>query len=396
MSRRWLVLVACATACASTEVLDGSGPPDESRGVPEPGPSLDGGLDAAREVDACPDADCEYFPEVCSPDSLCPNGPFDSTPSGDGLDPLLMINVIRGRSTSDIWAAGAMGAIAHFDGPFWTRSDLGSRETLKALWLLDSGEVTFGTFSRTYTRGLEVGDAGAGASAGGWTLGVPAIPPDLRPTQVQLGSTWSAPGSKWLWCAATPIFQGSGLWRMRRSPEAVLAVEAGGAADVCSVEPCGRMNSIHGASANELWAVGEVGSAVRITGADGDSPVIQGFNTQTWNALNGVWAASPTDVWAVGAGGTVRHYTGDAMLWETVAGVPTNEVLRAISGSSSSDIWAVGDAGIVLHYDGKSWSRVKVAGLGPRRPDFTTVWVAAPGHVWVGAQGVILSLGGKP
>ena len=63
--------------------------------------------------------------------------------------------------------------------------------------------------------------------------------------------------------------------------------------------------------------------------------------------------------------------------------------------SISTDVWAVGDEGVVLRYDGKSWSRVKVAGLGAERPNLTAVWVAAGGHVWVGGEGVVLSLRGK-
>jgi hypothetical protein len=39
---------------------------------------------------------------------------------------------------------------------------------------------------------------------------------------------------------------------------------------------------------------------------------------------------------------------------------------------------------------------VKVAGLGELRPDLYAVWSSAPGHVWIGGQGVVLSLGGKP
>ena len=157
-----------------------------------------------------------------------------------------------------------------------------------------------------------------------------------------------------------------------------------------------QVKSVHGASADDLWAVGEVGTAVRILDADGDTPSVKPANTQTSNALNVAWVASTSDAWAVGANGTIRHYTGDPVLWDVVSDVPTQGVLRAVWGSSSTDIWAVGDAGVVLHYDGKSWSRVKIAGLGTRRPNLTTVWVPAPGHVWVGGHGVILSLGGKP
>ncbi|MDF2693089.1 MAG: hypothetical protein K0S65_1472, partial [Labilithrix sp.] len=97
-----------------------------------------------------------------------------------------------------------------------------------------------------------------------------------------------------------------------------------------------------------------------------------------------------------GASGTLRHYVGGPLAWDTVPASPTTADLNAVWGSSSSDVWAVGNAGVVLHYDGKSWSRVKVAGLGRRRPTLTAVWAPLPGRVWIGGQGVFLSLGGKP
>ena len=124
-------------------------------------------------------------------------------------------------------------------------------------------------------------------------------------------------------------------------------------------------------------------------------PTVEVSNPLTWLTLNGVWAVSDTEAWAVGAQGTIIHNVGAAFDWE-VAQVPTRAHLYAVAGSSSSDIWAVGDQGVVLHYDGTTWSRVKVAGMGPRRPDLRAVWVPEPGKVWIGGQGVLLSLGDKP
>jgi hypothetical protein len=142
--------------------------------------------------------------------------------------------------------------------------------------------------------------------------------------------------------------------------------------------------------------VGVRGAAFHVTGAQSETPTITAFDSQTWAALEGVWAASATDVWAVGGAGTIRHYTGDAVSLDVVDDVPTTEDLHGVWGSSSSDVWAVGDAATVLHYDGATWSRVEIRGLGERKPSLFTVWSPAPGHVWVGGEGVILSLGGKP
>ncbi|AKU96568.1 hypothetical protein AKJ09_03232 [Labilithrix luteola] len=51
---------------------------------------------------------------------------------------------------------------------------------------------------------------------------------------------------------------------------------------------------------------------------------------------------------------------------------------------------------MILHYDGTVWSRIKIAGLGSRRPSMTAVWGTGAGAVYVGGQGIVLSLGGKP
>jgi photosystem II stability/assembly factor-like uncharacterized protein len=398
MKVRWMALILVVAACASTESLDPE-PSDDSRSVPPPQPpASDSGLDAAPELDAGPCADCEYFPSACSPDALCPNGPFDSHLGGSGLDPILTIGIIRGRSVSDVWAAGTLGTIVHFDGTSWTRSELSNRETARGLWLRESGEIAIAAWSSVYTRNLAVPDAGTGPSAGGWTLTSPTLSSELTlySASLMLTYAWSAPGSQWLWCPALSYAGATGLWRIRQSPSNQLEIQAGLPSATCKDYGCQRLRSIHGASADEMWTVGESGSAFLVRGAEGDTPSVKAFNAQTSNSLNGVWVASPADAWAVGANGTIRRYTGHPLIWDVVSDVPTRQALQAVWGSSSTDIWAVGDAGVVLHYDGERWSRVKVAGLGRRRPNLTTVWVPEPGHAWVGGEGTILSLGGKP
>ena len=135
---------------------------------------------------------------------------------------------------------------------------------------------------------------------------------------------------------------------------------------------------------------------LHITDAQGASPVVTAFDSQTWVQFNGVWAASASEAFAVGGVGTIRHYTEATSSWEAMPDVPATETLRAVWGTSRSDVWVVGDDACVLHFDGQAWSRVEVMGLGDRRPDLYAVWTASPGHVWVGGDGVLLSLGGKP
>ncbi len=370
-------------ACASDESAS-LGPDDNAVVVP----TLDAASGEAGDPEAgpCTTDDCEYFPDACGADVLCPSGVFDPADPAVGMDWRKRIRVIRGRSATDIWLLGTVGAAAHFDGTSWTTSDLGTSESQSVLWLAGAGEVAFGSLDRVYTRGLGAGDAGV--SPGGWTLrGSLAAPPGYGR---EVTTAWARPGADSLWLATE-----TDLWRLQITAESTFEPRPGIAPSVCTGVPCRQMRSIHGASAGTVWAVGDVGAAVRITGADGETPAVTPSNTMTWTGLRGVWAASDTEAWAVGGGGTILHNAGAQLAWDVISDVPTKENLNAVWGTSSSDVWAVGDAGVVLHYDGTSWARVKIAKLGSRRPALYSVWSPAPGTVWIGGQGVVLALGGK-
>lgn len=90
------------------------------------------------------------------------------------------------------------------------------------------------------------------------------------------------------------------------------------------------------------------------------------------NALHGIYGASASDVWAVGDHGTILHFDGTT--WEQVASpVVTN--LNGIHGASAKDIFAVGDAGTILHFDGTTWSKVP----SPVTNQLNVVWIDGKG-----------------
>lgn len=389
---------AFVVACASDETTT-SGEDDASILAPVPDAAVDG--DAAEDdAEAC--SDCEWFPADCTSDALCPNGPFQGTGSG-ALAWNVQITSIRGRSATDVWAVGSLGGIAHFDGTSWSPSDAGRRDTLRAMWLRDGAEVAFGTADVIVTRGLPVEDGGS-VQGDGWTTRTATCPATYQTSGTLVSSAWAPPGSDDLYFTVTsPVAdRKSGLWRLALSASGDFQVKdvfdqvKKGVFGLCNSLPCSQLTSLYGVSRSELWTVSLSGAALHITEADGIDPIVDVFNTQTWDALYGIWGASASDVWAVGARGTVRHYGGSGQIWDIVDGIPTNQNLNAIWGSSSSDIWAVGDAGVVLHYDGTTWSRVKIAGVAKKRPKLTTVWMPSPGHVWIGGEGIVLSLGGTP
>lgn len=406
MKTRWLLSVVALAAAPGALVMaacaddaNTAAASDAPTVVTDPGDAhVDGDGDALEDV---PCADCEYFPEICEPSTFCPNGPFgtsaDPTAPG-GLDLRTQINVIRGRGTNDVWAAGALGALAHFDGTSWTVSNADAAETLYGLWLRDGSEAAIGKLDKVFVHG-GAASADAGTSPDGWTV-TPIVPSTgmFSIVNTRFKAAFAAPSAKHLWCASSAPNLGStsGLWRLEVAEDGTWNIGIGVDPSLCNALPCSQILAVHGSSADDVWAVGTGGAAVHVTGADGDAPVMKAFDTRTWNVLNGVWAASANEAWAVGVGGVVRHHAGDALRWDIVDGIPTSTNLNAIWGSSTTDIWAVGDAGVVLHFDGQAWTRVKIAGLGVRRPDLTTVWMPEPGHVWIGGRGVVLSLGGKP
>lgn len=405
MNARWVLAALCVVGVpAGFVACAGEGAPEppvsDPPNVLTPPDAGDAAEAAVADADALPCADCEYFPETCSATVLCQSGPFVPGSPGGTLDPRTRINVIRGRADNDVWVAGALGALARFDGTSWALSSPGVGMTMHGLWLRDPGEVAVATIDAVYTRGLDAG-ADASVSSGGWSPSdAPSVPGEYYGGQASLVSTFAAPAAQWMWCASTsgvPLpYRPSGLWRMRRSPDGAFAVALGADSETCrSTHSCTQMRSIHGRSANELWAVGLGGASIRITNADGDTPALKAFNSQTTNALHGVWVAPNGEAWSVGAQGTIRHYRGDGVLWDVVPDVPTKVDLNAVWGTSATDIWAVGDTGVVLHFDGAAWSRIGIAGLGQRRPELTTVWTSTPGQVWIGGQGVLLSLGGN-
>lgn len=403
---RWLALVMAGTALPAAILLacatDGAAPPTEPP-LSETVTPADGGVDADDSFDGDaslgPCDDCEYFPENCAPDVLCSSGPFDPGTAGGAFDPRTRVNVIRGRSANDVWVAGGAGALAHFDGTSWARSESGTQESLRVLWLRAEGELALGRLDVVHTRGIDVPDASV--SDGGWTqqiATVPTSPPRYNRNLSLLEGAWGAPDAEWLWAGLRgkiPTNRTTSLWRLRRSPSGEFEIAAT-VTDPVQDPFRYPITSVHGSSPDVLWAVGDNGMAIRIIGAQGAAPTYEAFNTQTLNGLHGVWVASESEAWAVGGRGTICHYTGDAWRWDVVADVPTIQHLNAVWGTSPSDVWAVGDGAVVLHYDGTQWSRVKIAGLGRRRPDLYAVWTATPGHVWIGGHGVLLSLGGTP
>ncbi|MBN9165494.1 MAG: hypothetical protein J0I07_31330 [Myxococcales bacterium] len=369
------------SACASDDATFNLDPERTEVVIPERDAGDGDGSDGSE---ACTGDDCAFFPAECEPGALCPSGLFEAAPSS-GVDWRTWVSAIRGRSATDAWLVGTVGLAARFDGTTWKTVDVDTENSLRFLWLAEGGELAFGTPDAVFTRGLGAGDGNP--SPDGWVSRGKVTQPAGASRYVT--TAWGRTGSRAMWVATD-----SEVWRMRLDDDA-LTTAPGLTTSVCSSLPCKHLRGLDGASSNVVWGVGETGAAIRVVDAESASPTIEVSNPLAWLTLNGIWAVSDTEAWAVGAQGTVIHNVGATFDWK-VADVPTRANLYAVAGSSSSDVWAVGAEGVVLHYDGTTWSRVKVAGMGLRRPELRSVWVPEPGKVWIGGQGVLLSLGDKP
>jgi len=397
MRASWLILAAGVAAC--TAGAGDASDLDEVRNVPVPDPPppvTDAGAPPDASDDASDDEgpcdDCEHFPKSCSADALCPNGPFLPGHAG-GFDTRTRISAIRGRAPNDVWFSGAIGALAHYDGTTWTREELGTGESLRGLWIRQSSEIALSLFLKGFARGVST--ITGTPTTGGWVEFMPSYASTFPPgtNTAHMVASWAAPGDEFFWAIAKGPSAG-GVFRLRVGATTLEGSSLLTATDCFNSTWCKSMNGVHGASADTLWIVGESGAAVRVTDATTATPAVTEFDSLTWNALHGVWAASANEAWAVGSLGSIRHYTGGTR-WNVVPNVPTAVDLNAVYGTAPNDVWAVGDGAVVLHYDGTSWSRVKIAGLGTARPNLTAAWSAGPGNIWIGGEGVLLTLGGN-
>ena len=66
--------------------------------------------------------------------------------------------------------------------------------------------------------------------------------------------------------------------------------------------------------------------------------------------LRDIWGASAQDIFAVGDLGAVLHYDGTQ--WKSMNS-KTGVKLHGVGGSSASDVFAVGEDGTIIRYDGK-------------------------------------------
>jgi photosystem II stability/assembly factor-like uncharacterized protein len=77
--------------------------------------------------------------------------------------------------------------------------------------------------------------------------------------------------------------------------------------------------------------------------------------------LRAVWGTSANDVFVVGDSGTALRYDGVA--WERFP-APTTRDLRTLWGRSPTEVYAAGDSGTVLRFTGAGWQTLTTPARG--------------------------------
>jgi hypothetical protein len=232
---------------------------------------------------------------------------------------------VDGRDSADVWMAGAMGGIYHFDGT--SLKELFPRETDEEIagieWTSDRSWVAATGDGKLLSGTLDTDEITAEPSPMKdiWTLRKLAsgdlIMASCRDIQVKSASGWKA-----------------------------------------LPEPPGCVKEIGGLRPDDLWAVGS-------------KNLVDGF---VWRFKRGAWArihtglekelydvavASDGTAW-IGGEGVLFRSSGDAL--KTIARHEYDDY-RAIALKSADDVWIAGDsneigsAGVALHWNGKKLER---------------------------------------
>ncbi|MHC5018991.1 MAG: hypothetical protein ACYTGX_02535 [Planctomycetota bacterium] len=314
------------------------------------------------------------FIVICDHSGAVPSFTFPKNVTTDDL------HGVHGTSSSDVYVVGANDLVLHFNGTGWSQFVLNSSvayagATVPAQMIdsltqppatpatfiseptdveLDAAGDLFFSNANTHqiyqldhvTRDLTVvaGTGAAGYAGDGGPAG-----PNGALVSVDLNGVWGATASDvWAVGEGGVLLRYNGTsWSVYRAP----------------VEGAAALNDIHGVSGTDAWAVGDGGTLLHWNGTSWTS-----FTAPSGQDLRGVFAVSSTDVFAVGTKGTIHHWNGTT--WTQQAGGATSSNGGPIRdfwdvwGASSTDVWAVGDGSVaatqgpIWNYNGSTWSRV--------------------------------------
>lgn len=268
----------------------------------------------------------------------CPDPAWCAEISGVGDD----LASIWGASPHELWAVGGGGAIVRRTAAGWGPVESDTGTNLRAIMGSSAQDV--------------------------WALGE------------GIGTHWD--GTTWTQRASpnTPV---AAIWVLASDDVWAVGTELShwtgtGWATIPTPTPAITMRAIWGASATNVFAVGDSGTILRWNGS-----VWTQMISNTTRGLYGIHGRAANDIWVTGGFGTLLHF--DGATWTSVAS-PLPQELYSVTVVAPDDAWVAGGSGTVLHWNGAAWS---VAASGTTM-SLSNIWAHSATELWVvGAVGTI-------
>jgi len=367
-----LVIASCADSTSGDSLPFDAGAPTVDQGTPD-------GADSG----ALEDGGCEAGDPRCAPTSVsCEETDF--CPVNGAVDPRVALTSIWGSGKDDVWAAGSLGMVVHWDGAAWKPYPITTTYTLFGLWGSGRDDLWAASAVDATFHGTRNVDGSVS-----WSKLPPLPAPISNDLFPAVAAVWGMSNDDvWIGGGDKMGFPFPRVWRAKPDGDGGITWTT---LAPCASTPtdCPGLRAIWARGPEEIWLVGDRGRTYR--GAimeDADVPFVL-TESQTNASLRAVWGPSEGPVWAVGDDGVIRTISSNDSAW-TIVPSPTTFALRGIWGSSATDVWAVGAYGTILHFDGKSWTAASAAFAAGPKPTLYGVWGSDAGDVWIVGEGIVL------
>lgn len=291
----------------------------------------------------------------CGQVYCCGRGAYEWTQMESNIDDTPLY-AVWGSSGSDVFAAGWMGTIVHYNGSIWSPMSSGVNVSINDIWgssgsdvyavgntgvLLHYNGSSWSEVSNSATEDLLGIDGISGSDI--YAVGDHPFDPKIPEVLHFDGDEWSSidPGLTWekfvdVWCngmndiyvASTHDvyhFDGSS-WIHESMTTSILHYCIWGLSESC------------------IWTGNAIGSFDHF---DGSEWMHVDLGREPYCSVYGIWGTAPDNIYAVGYPREILHYDGES--WRLMAVAPDSPVY-AIWGTGDSDIFAVGDDGLIIHY----------------------------------------------